>query len=104
MVAWFPYSPKTSSEERLRPGFERCAVAFLDNDARRLRDRERGEQITPEDSGVAPSASTASTLPVSGCLLELLDDAQPPDRRWASARRPKSRPAAARAREGPAGP
>ena len=103
MVAWLPYSPKTS-RRRPSPSGSSAArsrslimkrVGFGTASAANIR--------TPEASGVAPSAMTASTLAGSRCLLELLDEGSRRIAAARSARRPT--PArAARAREGPAGP
>ena len=103
MVAWLAVLAEDLEQQAFALRLERRTVAFLDNEARRLRRRERGEHAEPGGLGSDAERQDGVGAPGGRCLLELLDEDR---RRIAAARLPGGRrPArAARAREGPAGP
>ena len=88
MVAWLAVLAEDLEEEDFTLGFERCTVAFLDNEARRLRHRERGEHTDPGGLGRGAERHDGVDAPGSRCLLELLDEGS---RRIAAARLPGGR-------------
>ena len=75
-------------EENFTLGFERCTVTFLDNEARWLRHRERGEHTDPGSLRRDSERQDGVDAPGSRGLLELLDEGR---RRIAAARLPGGR-------------